>query len=62
MRMSNIISMLNKLSVSALCSMTTYPNTLRLWCEDGRIAGFQNGDDGKLHKEIPTQTANPSGD
>lgn len=60
--MSAIISTLNRLSISALCNMTTHPNTLRPWCEDRRITGFQNGDDGKLHKEIPTQTANPSGD
>lgn len=60
--MSNIIPMLNNLSIGALQNMTAAPNTLRLWCEDGRITGFQNGDDGKLHKEIPTQTANPSGD
>lgn len=52
--MSAIISILNKVSISALCNMTETPNTLRLWCEDGRITGFQNGDDGKLHKEIPT--------
>lgn len=60
--MSAIISMLNKVSVSALCNMTAAQNTLRIWIEDGRITGFQNGDGGKLHKEIPTQTANPSGD
>lgn len=60
--MNGLISALNRLSVGALQNMTSNPNTLRLCIENGRITGFMNGDSGKLHKEIPTQTANPSGD
>lgn len=60
--MNGLISTLNKLSVGALKNMTSEPNTLRLWIENGRITGFMNGDNMKLYKEIPTQTANPSGD
>lgn len=60
--MNVIIFVLNKISVCALRNMTIKPNALRLWIENGRIAGFMNGDSGKLHKEIPTETANPSGD
>lgn len=60
--MSGLISILNKLSICALQNITSSPNTLRLWIENGRITGFMDGDNGKLHKEIPTQTANPSGD
>lgn len=59
--MNGLVSMLNKLSIGALQNMTSEPNTLRLWIENGRISGFMDGDNGKLHKEIPTQTANPSG-
>lgn len=60
--MKELISVLNKLSIGSLQNMTIGSNTLRLWIEGGRITGFMNGDNGKLHKEIPTQTANPSGD
>lgn len=60
--MNGIIPMLNKCSIGALQKMTSRPDTLRLWIENGRITGFMDGDSGKLHKEIPTQTANPSGD
>lgn len=60
--MNGPVSMLNKLSIGTLHNMTSEPNTLRLWIENGHITGFMNGDNGKLHKEIPTQTANPSGD
>lgn len=59
--MSELIKALNRLPTDALQRMTSPPNTLKLWIEDGRITGFI-GDGGKLHKEIPTQTANPGGD
>lgn len=56
----NFIATLNRASVKTLqgaCGVDTF----LLWIEDGRITGYQKWD-GKLHKEIPTQTANPSGD
>lgn len=61
-KMKELISTLNKFSIEALQNMASGSNALRLWIENGRITGFMNGDNGKLHKEIPTQTANPSGD
>lgn len=62
MTINGCIEMMNQLSIEALKNMTGEPNTLRLFIKNGRIRGFQNGDNGKLYKEIPAQTANPSGD
>lgn len=56
--MSGVISVLNKLTTNALRNMASEPNTLRLWIEDGRITGFQNGDGGKIWMESRTGTDN----
>ena len=62
MTLNGCVEMMNRISIESLENMTSAPNTLRLYIEDGKITGFSNRDNGKLYKEIPTQTANPSGD
>lgn len=53
-----IISEINKLSVNGLLK---WLYGKEIWIEDGKITGFIL-ENGKLYKEIPAQTANPSGD
>lgn len=50
--MNGLISILNTLSVEALQNMTSKPNTLRLWIENGQVTGFVDSN-GKLYKKSP---------
>lgn len=57
---SVLMYMLNLYPIEKIQKITS--GRVRLWIEDGRITGFTNDDEKILYKEIPTQTANPSGD
>lgn len=56
------ISALNRIPVVLLRNTLSPYTPNSLWIEDGKIKGTVSETTGKLHKEIPTQTANPSGD
>lgn len=59
---SVLMYMLNLYPIEEIQKVTSGNSPIRLWIENGRITGFTNDDDKILYKEIPTQTANPSGD
>lgn len=59
---SVLMYMLNLCPIKEIQKVTSGNSPVRLWIEDGRITGFTNDNDKILFKEIPTQTANPSGD
>lgn len=56
------ISVMNSIPIYVLRCLIEPFCPVELWIEDGKITGYVEETTGKLHKEIPTQTANPSGD
>ena len=58
----NRVSAMNQIpAIVFRCTCVPHTST-SLWIEDGKVTGYVDETTGKLHKEIPTQTANPSGD